>query len=268
MGIKILNSQGTKVYVLPVPTTTPIFDNCADAIGAIQAGKMVGCPQSIGDMSETRTSTEYRCLSSNESAKAMGAISRGNLELGLLLSPDDLEGQGALRTAFKNNEQVVIGIELPNNPSLTPEVDGNGTIYYFVADVSGVSTGIAMDSAITYTVTLEIGSEIKICPALPIGTDVPPTGLTVPTFLAIVADAATINWTAPTGGGVVSKFLVAIEEKDGGTLVQGSPFTVDKALTTLDVSGLTPSTAYNVIVTAESVSGNAHSPTGVLTTIA
>ena len=166
MAIKVLDSQGTKVYVLDVPATDPLFADCAEAVTAIQGGKLVGCPQSLGDITETRASTEYKCLSSNESAKALGGISRGSLELGLLLDPADAEGQGALKTAFKDNTKVVVGIELPDNPTVAPTVGGNGTIYWFVASVSGVATGIAMDAAITYTVTLEIGSDITECPAL------------------------------------------------------------------------------------------------------
>ena len=173
MGIKVLNSQGTKVFVLDVPSTSPAFADCTEAVTAIQAGKMVGCPQSLGDITETRTSTEYKCLSSNESAKALGGISRGNLEIGLLLDPADALGQSALKKAFKDNTQVVIGIELPDDPTISPATGGNGTIYWFIASVSGVATGIAMDSAVTYTVTLEIASDIAECPAATGSTPAP-----------------------------------------------------------------------------------------------
>jgi len=175
MAIKVLNSQGTKVYVLDVPVTDPMFADCAAAVTAVQGGKLVGCPQSLGDLSETRSSTEYKCLSSNESVKALGGISRGSLELGLLLDPDDTEGQAALKAAFIANTPVIIGIELPNNSTAATMSDGNGTVYWFVASVSGVSTGIAMDAAISYSVTLEISSSITECPAVA-GT----TPITVP----------------------------------------------------------------------------------------
>jgi len=160
MGINLINSQGTTVYVVDVPGTA--WTDCTAAVAAIKGGKVVGCPQSIGDISETRNVNEYKCLSSNESAKALGAISRGSLELGLLLDPDDTEGQGKLKQAFKDNTPVIIGVELPN--AVTPKT-GNGTIYWFEAGVSGVSTGITMDEAITYTVTLEISSDITECAA-------------------------------------------------------------------------------------------------------
>ncbi len=41
----------------------------------------------------------------------------------------------------------------------------NGTIYYFDAKISAVSTGIAQDAAVTYTVTAEISSVIGEIPA-------------------------------------------------------------------------------------------------------
>ena len=161
MAIKVLNSQGTMVYVVDKPATD--WADCTAAVTAIHGGDLVGCPQSLGDLSETRSSTEYKCLSSNESVKALGGISRGSLEVGLLLDPTDTKGQKKLKDAFAANTPVIIGIELPNKPtSGTPK---NGTIYWFVASVSGVSTGIAMDAAISYTVTLEISSSITECPA-------------------------------------------------------------------------------------------------------
>lgn len=156
MAINVLNSQGTKIYV--DESTTPLAD-CSAAVAALGTAKLVGCPQSIGDISETRTVTEYKCLSSNESAKALGAISRGSLEIGLLLDPNDTAGQKALKDAFKSNTLVNIIIELPDSQGT------NGTLYYFQAGVSGVSTGITQDEAITYTVTLEISSDISECPA-------------------------------------------------------------------------------------------------------
>ncbi len=167
MAIKVLNSQGTKVTVIrPVPSTSPIFVDCAAAITAIQAGKLIGCPQSLGDISETRAVKEYKCLSSNESAKALGGISRGSMEIGLLLDPTDALGQAELKAAFKANENVIIGIELPDIDTTIGSTGASGTIYWFEAGVSAVSTGIAMDSAITYTATLEISSDVTECAAV------------------------------------------------------------------------------------------------------
>jgi hypothetical protein len=90
MSIPVLNSQGTQIYVVSPAAT---YADCTAAIAAIQGGKLIGCPQSLGELSETREVTEYKCLSSNESAKALGSISRGSFEIGLLLDPTDTAGQ-------------------------------------------------------------------------------------------------------------------------------------------------------------------------------
>ena len=156
MAINVLDSQGTKVYVV---SPAAEYADCSAAVTAILGGKLVGCPQTLGELSETREVTEYKCLSSNESAKSLGAISRGSFEIGLLLDPTDTEGQDALKDAFANNTPVTIGIELSDS------LGANGTILYFQAAVSGVSTGIEQDAAVTYTVTLEVSSEITECPA-------------------------------------------------------------------------------------------------------
>lgn len=158
MAINIVNSQGTMVYVADVPAVA--WTDCTEAIAGIKAGELVGCPQSIGEIGETREVTEYKCISTNDSSKALGSISRGSMELGLLLDPTDAAGQAALKTAFQTNTNVIIGIELPD--MLTT----SGTVYWFEAGVSGVSTGIEQDAAITYTVTVEISSEVTECPAV------------------------------------------------------------------------------------------------------
>ena len=137
MAIVSINSQNMTMYVLDsLGATTP-------TVVAIQAGDVVGCPQSIGALEETRTVTEYRCMSSDESAKALGSIQRGNVEIGLLFNPDDNEGQDALRTAWAANSEVTVGIELDNSLGV------NGTIFVFNGGISGVSTGIVQDEAVT-----------------------------------------------------------------------------------------------------------------------
>ncbi len=160
MAIPVINSQGTQVYILEVPLTA--WTDCSEAVTAIKDGELVGCPQSLGEITETRDMQEYKCLSSDESAKSLGAISRGSLEIGLLFDPDDITGQAALKAAFQSNLPVIIGIELPN--IVTPTT-GNGTVFWFEALVSSTSIAIAQDEAVLYNVTVEIASEVTECPA-------------------------------------------------------------------------------------------------------
>lgn len=145
--IPVLNSQGTKIYIIEDESGTQTATE-------IQAGDLVGCPQSIGNLDETRSVTEYKCLSTDDSAKAVGSISRGNIEIGLLLDPSDAVGQAALRSAFASGLTCVIGIELPDT------LGSNGTIFYFDSVISSVSIGIEQDSAVMCTVTAEIASAI------------------------------------------------------------------------------------------------------------
>ncbi len=159
MAITYVNSQGVKIYVIPEGTDVT---DCTAVATAVAAAALIGCPQSLGALEETRAVTEYKCLSSNETAKALGAISRGSLSIGLLLDPGDTTGQKELTDAFANNTNVIIAIELAD--AVTPTT-GNGTTYTFVAGVSGVSTSIEMDAAVKYDVTLEISSSITVCPA-------------------------------------------------------------------------------------------------------
>lgn len=160
MAISYLESQGTIVYILSEAVAATITGTPATDRPIILGGDVVGCPQSIGSIEETRNVTEYKCMSSNDTAKALGSISRGNIQLGLLFNPDDTAGQDALKTAFQTNAVIGVGIELPDRDITVGSTGVSGTIFYFEGGVSAVSVGIEQDAAITYTVTIEISSEV------------------------------------------------------------------------------------------------------------
>ena len=164
MAINYMDSQGTKLFILNATqaaalTGTPATDSLliTDGTGAAGDSFLVGCPQSIGSIEETRTVTEYKCMSSNDTAKALGSISRGNIEIGLLFDPTDILGQDLLKDSFSNNWLIGVGIELPDE---TGGAGAVGTIFYFEGKVSAVSVGIEQDAAVTYTVTIEISSDV------------------------------------------------------------------------------------------------------------
>ncbi len=145
----MINSQGTKIYVGQIPTTE--WASCGEAMTALKGSSIVECPQSIGDLGETRGSTEYKCLSSNETAKSLGAVSRQPFDVEVLMNPSDMTGQRDLRKAFRNNTPIRIGIEYGE------------TMLYFNAKVSGVASSIAQDAAIAATFTIEIAGDIHEC---------------------------------------------------------------------------------------------------------
>lgn len=154
MAINVINSQGTLAYVLDAATAATITGTPATDIPIIQGGDLIGCPQSIGNIEQTRAITEYKCMSNNESAKALGSIERGNVEIGLLFDPTDTAGQDALKAAFAANTIVGLGLELPDTAGTS------GTIFYFEGGISSVSIGVVQDEAVTYTVVIEIGSDV------------------------------------------------------------------------------------------------------------
>ena len=159
MAITYLNSQGTQLFILDATqaaaiTGVPATDVPLIIDGSGTSSYLVGCPQTIGSIEETRAVTEYKCMSSDESAKALGSISRGNIEIGLLFDPTDTAGQDQLKLAFSANTNVGVGIELPDDAGVS------GTIFYFEGGISAVSVGIEQDAAVTYTVTIEISSEV------------------------------------------------------------------------------------------------------------
>lgn len=123
-------------------------------------GAIVGCLQSLGALEETRPVKEYGCMSSNETVKALGSISRGSLEVSVLLDPAaTVDGQAALITAFEANTDVALIIELSDTLGI------NGTQYAFTARVSKVSKEFAADEAVMLMITAEIASAITETPA-------------------------------------------------------------------------------------------------------
>ncbi len=147
--ITSVNAQGTKLWVGPPPATP--WMTCGEAITALRGMPLINCPQSIGEVSETRQVQEYKCLSSNESAKALGAVSRSSFDVGVLLNPEDRAGQQLLRQAFRDNTNVVMGIEI------------DGAMLYFEAGVSGMGTTIEQDAAIITKFSIEVSSDIMEC---------------------------------------------------------------------------------------------------------
>jgi hypothetical protein len=149
MSISVTNSQGVKLY-LATPPTTP-WTTCGEAVTALKAGNTIACPQTIGEIAESRVVSEYKCLSSNESAKSLGAVGRASFEVNVLLDPEDRSGQMALRANFRNNTPLIMGIEY------------GSTFIYFNIGVSGMGTTIEQDAAISTKFTIEISSDIMEC---------------------------------------------------------------------------------------------------------
>ena len=153
--MKITDSQGTKVYLVP---TSTVLTDAASVATAIAAGKQIGCLQDLGEITSSRNVQEYSCLSSDEIQKSLGSISLPNLSISLLFDSTDTAGQKELRDMFKDNERRIMIVAL--NDEVTP-LTGNPTYIYFEAGLSSAGVAIQKDNAVMYNVTIEICSNPK-----------------------------------------------------------------------------------------------------------
>jgi hypothetical protein len=153
MAINIINSQGLLLKVATAVTGTPV-------VADFSAAKIVGCPQSLGTIEQSRAVTEYQCMSSDDSIKSLGSITRGNLSLSLLFDPSDTAGQADLKAAFAANTTFLFGVELPNADTSVGSTGASGTTFAFIGAISAVSIGIEKDAAVMYDLTIEIASAV------------------------------------------------------------------------------------------------------------
>lgn len=158
MAIVKVDSQGIKVYIADVPATAWATE--AAAITGIHGGNTLGCLQSIGDITQTRATTEYSCMTSNEVTTALGSITTSPISLGLLWNPADAAGQADLKLAFKNKTNVIIGFEFNDADTSVGSTGASGSIIWLEAGVSVVTRGIPKDGAVTYSVTIVAMSDL------------------------------------------------------------------------------------------------------------
>lgn len=156
--IPITESQNSKVYFVGVDT---VLTTSADIETALGSAKAVGCLQSAIDTTISRAVNEYKCLSSDESAKSLGSISLPNFSMELLFDADNTEGQKELRDMFTDNTRRQIVIELTDGEAPYATIASGeaypSTITFEVA-VSGLGESITMDSAVMQMATVEVCS--------------------------------------------------------------------------------------------------------------
>jgi len=151
--IPVTESQGTKAYLVATSVAT---STAAEIVTAISGGKQIGCLQNVGDITTSRNVQEYKCLSSDESAKSLGSISLPNIAMDLLFDADDATGQAELRTMYSANTRRKMILAL--NDQITA-VTGNPTYITFEAGLSSDGVAVALDSAVMYKTTVEICSK-------------------------------------------------------------------------------------------------------------
>ncbi len=152
MAIPITDSQGTKVYIAPAGTTLVTASNVQTAFAT---AKLVGCIQDLGSMTKSRNVQEYSCLSSDEIAKSLGAVSLGNFTIGMLFDATDAAGQAELKAMFADNSrrEFIIGLSDGTFSATT-----SPTCFVFTGAVSSVEVSIQKDNAVMINATVEFAS--------------------------------------------------------------------------------------------------------------
>ena len=110
-----IDSTGLNCYLVASGTTVITKANC---VTAIAGGKRIGKMTTMGEIGGTRSVTETKYLSQDDSEKSMGSLSYGNLAVDVTFDPADVLGQADLRTMFgdKSARTMIIA-----------ETDGNYT---------------------------------------------------------------------------------------------------------------------------------------------
>lgn len=154
--LKVTDVQGTKLYLAAADTDV---SDVAAIQTAITGAKQIGCLQSIGDISMTRATNEYTCISSDNSTKSIGSTSLGNQEVSTLFNAADTEGQQDLIKAWDEKTRRIMIVEM--NDQIT-ESTGNPTYIVYRIFPSGVTIPMAKDSAVMYNQVVEIDSLPKM----------------------------------------------------------------------------------------------------------
>ena len=154
MAIPVTEAQGTKGYLVATSVAT---SNATEIAAAILGGKEINCMQDVGDIITSRSVTEYKCISSDESAKSMGSISLPNINMDLLFDAADALGQADFRDMYQNNTRRKMILAFSDvGAGTTP------TFIDFEIALSSDGLGITIDNAVMYKTVIEITSIPKV----------------------------------------------------------------------------------------------------------
>ena len=160
MSIKVIESQGSKAYLVAAGTD---LSTVAKIVTALGTAKEIGDINTIGDVTSSRNVTEYKVIDKDEVAKSLGSLSLGNLPIELMYNGEDTAGQDDLRDAYSTNTRRELIIKLNDEPT-TGSVK-NPTYITMQVGVSSDGVAIAIDQAVIYKTTLEITSKPVLIPA-------------------------------------------------------------------------------------------------------
>jgi len=155
----LTNSQGTKLFFVPLGTAVATADDVNTAITGADA-REVGCIQDLGSLGASRNVQNYSCLDTDDVSKAFGSVSYGNFTVGMLFDSADAAGQAELKKMFAENTNR-IAIVVLNDGVYNDDDNTNPTSFTFEAGVSNQDIAIQKDNAVMITSTVEIASAIS-----------------------------------------------------------------------------------------------------------
>ena len=115
----------------------------------------VTCVMALGDYKQSRGTTKYECMSSNDSSVGLGAITRDPLSFELLYNEEAADGQKLLKDAFDANEYVAITIEFNNADISAGSTGAVGTKLSGLMGVSEFTMPLPKDGKVGANFSLE-----------------------------------------------------------------------------------------------------------------
>ena len=140
-----VDSTGTDFYLVATSVATTTKAACTTAISTAKRIKNL---KTFGDIGGTRTVSEEKFLSNDDSVKSMGSISYGNMPVECLFDSADTEGQSILKTAYSDKSERKMIIK-----------NTDGTFTVLNVKISASMKTYAIDTFVIYKATIEQNSE-------------------------------------------------------------------------------------------------------------
>ena len=139
-----VDSTGTDFYLVATSVATTTKAACTTAIGTAKRIKNL---KTFGDIGGTRTVSEDKFLSNDDSVKSMGSISYGNMPVECLFDSADTEGQSILKTAYSDKSERKMIIK-----------NTDGTFTVLNVKISASMKTYNIDQFVIYKATIEQNS--------------------------------------------------------------------------------------------------------------
>ena len=140
-----VDSTGTDFYLVATSVATTTKAACTTAISTAKRIKNL---KTFGDIGGTRTVSESKFLSLDDSIKSMGSISYGNMPVECLFDSADTEGQSIIKTMYGDKSERKMIIK-----------NTDGTFTVLNVKISASMKTYNIDEFVIYKATIEQNSE-------------------------------------------------------------------------------------------------------------